>query len=245
MKGIVLAGGAGTRLRPLTKVTSKQLLPIYNKPMVLYPIETLVRAGISEILVIIAPSNAGDFLKLLGNGSAYNCKISYEIQEKPEGIAQALSIGKNFIGKDSVALILGDNLYGDDFTADIKNFKTGGKIFAKKVADPKRFGVVEFNKEMKALSIVEKPSCPKSDYAVTGLYLYDNTCLQKITQIKPSARGELEITDINNLYLKEGKLAVTFVNSYWLDCGTFESLYQANTLMRQKQIETVKLKKVS
>ncbi len=243
MKGIVLAGGAGTRLRPLTKVTSKQLLPIYNKPMVLYPIETLVRAGISEILVIIAPSNAGDFLKLLGNGSAYNCKISYEIQEKPEGIAQALSIGKNFIGKDSVALILGDNLYGDDFTADIKNFKTGGKIFAKKVADPKRFGVVEFNKEMKALSIVEKPSCPKSDYAVTGLYLYDNTCLQKITQIKPSARGELEITDINNLYLKEGKLAVTFVNSYWLDCGTFESLYQANTLMRQKQIETVKLKK--
>lgn len=162
MKGIVLAGGAGTRLRPLTKVTSKQLLPIYNKPMVLYPIETLVRAGISEILVIIAPSNAGDFLKLLGNGSAYNCKISYEIQEKPEGIAQALSIGKNFIGKDSVALILGDNLYGDDFTADIKNFKTGGKIFAKKVADPKRFGVVEFNKEMKALSIVEKPSCPKS-----------------------------------------------------------------------------------
>lgn len=243
MKGIVLAGGAGTRLRPLTKVTSKQLLPIYNKPMVLYPIETLVRAGISEILVIIAPSNAGDFLKLLGNGSAYNCKISYEIQEKPEGIAQALSIGKSFIGKDSVALILGDNLYGDDFTADIKNFKTGGKIFAKKVADPKRFGVVEFNKEMKALSIVEKPSCPKSDYAVTGLYLYDNTCLQKITQIKPSARGELEITDINNLYLKEGKLAVTFVNSYWLDCGTFESLYQANTLMRQKQIETVKLKK--
>ena len=208
-----------------------------------YSIETLVRAGISEILVIIAPSNAGDFLKLLGNGSAYNCKISYEIQEKPEGIAQALSIGKNFIGKDSVALILGDNLYGDDFTADIKNFKTGGKIFAKKVADPKRFGVVEFNKEMKALSIVEKPSCPKSDYAVTGLYLYDNTCLQKITQIKPSARGELEITDINNLYLKEGKLAVTFVNSYWLDCGTFESLYQANTLMRQKQIETVKLKK--
>lgn len=240
MKGIVLAGGAGTRLRPLTKVTSKQLLPIYNKPMVLYPIETLVRAGISEILVIIAPNNAGDFLKLLGNGSAYNCKISYEIQEKPEGIAQALSIGKNFIGKDSVALILGDNLYGDDFTADIKNFKTGGKIFAKKVADPERFGVVEFNKEMKALSIVEKPSSPKSDYAVTGLYLYDNTCLQKITQIKPSARGELEITDINNLYLKEGKLAVTFVNSYWLDCGTFESLYQANTLMRQKQIEAAK-----
>lgn len=236
MKGIVLAGGAGTRLHPLTRVTSKQLLPIYNQPMVLYPINTLVKAGIKDILLIIAPNNAGDFLKLLGNGAKYGCKITYEIQEKPAGIAQALQIGANFIGSDNVALILGDNLYGDDFTEDLKSFKTGGKIFAKQVNDPQRFGVVEFDKNMKAISIEEKPCQPKSNYAVTGLYLYDNTCIKKAEKITPSARGELEITDINNLYLKEGSLSVTFVNSYWLDCGTFESLFEANRLMREKHL---------
>jgi glucose-1-phosphate thymidylyltransferase len=236
MKGIILAGGAGTRLRPLTKVTSKQLLPVYNKPMVLYPLHTLVKAGISEILLIIAPSNAGDFLKLLGNGRAYGCKISYEIQEKPEGIAQAIQIGKNFIAKDSVALILGDNLYEDDFTNDILTFKSGGKIFAKKVKNAARFGVAEFDDNMKVLSIEEKPPIPKSNYAVTGFYLYDNTCLQKVNTLKPSARLELEITDLNNLYLKEGKLKVAFVQGRWFDCGTFESLFSATELIRTQTL---------
>lgn len=235
MKGIVLAGGSGTRLRPLTKVTSKQLLPVYNKPMVLYPIETLVRAGIKEILVIIAPNNAGDFLKLLGNGREYDCKISYEIQEKPEGLAQALTIGKNFIGDDDVTLILGDNLYEDDFSADIKSFKKGAKVFAIHTDEPERFGVVEFDEKMKALSIEEKPKKPKSNYAVTGLYVYDNTAIKKAASLKPSARGELEITDLNNLYLKEGSLEVAFVHGKWFDCGTFESLFAATTLAREKQ----------
>jgi len=237
MKGIVLAGGAGTRLRPLTKVTSKQLLPVYNKPMVLYPIETLVKAGINEILVIIAPNNAGDFLKLLGNGRDYNCKITYEIQEKPDGLAQAFIIGENFIGEDDVTLILGDNLYEDDFSADIRSFRKGAKVFAIKTKEAKRFGVVEFDEKMKALSIEEKPEKPKSDYAVTGLYVYDNTVVQKAKNLKPSARGELEITDLNNLYLKEGKLEVAFVPGRWFDCGTFESLYEATNLVRDKKFK--------
>jgi glucose-1-phosphate thymidylyltransferase len=236
MKGIVLAGGAGTRLRPLTCVTSKQLLPVYNQPMVLYPIQTLIKAGINDILVIIAPGNAGDFLKLLGSGRQHQCKISYEIQDKPEGIAQALIIGKNFIGKDSVALILGDNLYEDDFTPEILNFKSGGKIFAKSVSDAKRFGVVAFDKNMKAISIEEKPKEPKSNYAVTGLYIYDNSCIQKAESLTPSARGEYEITDINNLYLQENKLKVAFVTGRWFDCGTFESLHEASNLIRQKSL---------
>lgn len=236
MKGIVLAGGSGTRLRPLTKVTSKQLLPVYNKPMVLYPIETLVKAGIKEILVIIAPNNAGDFLKLLGDGEDYGCKISYVIQEKPEGLAQAFTIGKNFIDDDDVTLILGDNLYEDDFSEDIKNFKTGAKVFAIHTKDPERFGVVEFDKNMKALSIEEKPKRPKSNYAVTGLYVYDNSVIKKAENLKPSARGELEITDINNLYLKEGTLEVAFVHGKWFDCGTFESLFEATELAREKNL---------
>lgn len=240
MKGIVLAGGSGTRLRPLTKVTSKQLLPVYNKPMVLYPIETLVKAGIKEILVIIAPSNAGDFLKLLGNGEAYGCKISYVIQEKPEGLAQAFTIGKNFIDDDNVTLILGDNLYEDDFSEDIKKFKGGAKVFAIHTKDPERFGVVEFDKNMKALSIEEKPKQPKSNYAVTGLYVYDNSVIKKAENLKPSARGELEITDINNLFLQEGTLEVAFVHGKWFDCGTFESLFEASELARQKTFNMLK-----
>ncbi len=234
MKGIVLAGGSGTRLRPLTKVTSKQLLPVYNKPMVLYPIETLVKAGIKDILLIIAPSNAGDFLKLLGTGSDYGCRISYVIQEKPEGLAQAFTIGKDFIDDDNVTLILGDNLYEDDFSEDIKSFKSGAKVFAIHTHDPERFGVVEFDKNMKALSIEEKPKQPKSNYAVTGLYVYDNSIVKKAAKLKPSARGELEITDINNLYLQEGKLEVAFVHGKWFDCGTFESLFEATELAREK-----------
>jgi glucose-1-phosphate thymidylyltransferase len=236
MKGIILAGGEGTRLRPLTRVTSKQLLPIYNKPMIFYPLETLLNAGIKDILIIISPDHAGDFLKLLGSGKELGCKFSYEIQDKPEGLAQAFIIGQNFIGDDSVTLILGDNLFEDDFTDDITSFKTGGRVFAKEVPDPERFGVVAFDEQNRAINIEEKPKEPKSSYAVTGLYIYDNTVVSKAKSLQPSARGELEITDLNNVYLKEGTLDVAFVKGKWLDTGTFESLYEAITFARNREI---------
>jgi len=206
MKGIILAGGSGTRLRPLTKVTSKQLLPIYNKPMIFYPLETLLTAGVKDILVIVAPDHAGDFLKLMGSGNELGCKFTYEIQDKPEGLAQAFLIGKNFIGGDNVTLILGDNLFEDNFTEAISSFQSGARVFAKQVSDPERFGVVEFDSQNKAISIEEKPTSPKSNFAVTGLYIYDNTVVQKAASLAPSPRGEIEITDLNNLYLKEEKL---------------------------------------
>ncbi len=237
MKGIILAGGAGTRLNPLTKVTSKQLLPIYNKPMIYYPLETLLAAGIKEVLLIIAPDHAGDFVKLLGSGRQFGCKFSYEVQEKPDGLAQAFIIGENFIGDDNVTLILGDNLFEDDFSTAITGFEKGARVFAKKVADPQRFGVVAFDENNKATSIVEKPTEPASDFAVTGLYIYDNTVVQKAKSLAPSARGELEITDLNNVYLQEGSLDVAFVDGKWLDTGTFESLYEAITFAREKELK--------
>jgi glucose-1-phosphate thymidylyltransferase len=240
MKGIILAGGSGTRLRPLTKVTSKQLLPIYNKPMIFYPLETLLKAGIKDILIIVAPDHAGDFLKLLGSGREFGCKFTYEIQDKPEGLAQAFIIGQNFIGNDSVTLILGDNLFEDDFSDAIQSFKTGGRIFAKEVKDPERFGVVAFDQSNKALSIEEKPSQPKSNFAVTGLYIYDNTVVQKAKSLQPSPRGELEITDLNNVFLHEGTLDVAFVEGRWLDTGTFESLFEAIVFAREKDQATAK-----
>ena len=235
MKGIILAGGAGSRLSPLTKITSKQLLPVYDKPMIFYPLETLLSAGIKDILVIVAPERAGDFLRLMGSGEEFGCKFTYEIQDKPEGLAQAFILGQNFIGNDDVTLILGDNLFDDDFSDPIQSFKSGGRVFAKQVKDPERFGVVEFDKDQKAISIEEKPKKPKSNYAVTGLYIYDNTVVKKAKSLKPSARGEYEITDLNNLYLQEGTLDVAFVKGAWLDTGTFESLYEAATFIRNKQ----------
>ncbi|MBP7768218.1 NTP transferase domain-containing protein [Candidatus Woesebacteria bacterium] len=235
MKGIILAGGSGTRLRPLTKVTSKQLLPIYNKPMIYFPIETLRTAGITDILIIVAPDHAGDFLKLLGSGSEFGCKFTYEIQDKPEGLAQAFRIGANFIGDDSVTLILGDNIYEDNFSEDIRNFQKGGRVFAKEVKDPQRFGVVEFDDQKRAISIVEKPAEPKSNYAVTGLYIYDNSVVAKARTLQPSPRGELEITDLNNVFLAEGTLDVAFVQGKWLDTGTFESLYEAINFVRDRE----------
>jgi glucose-1-phosphate thymidylyltransferase len=234
MRGIILAGGSGSRLHPLTRVTSKQLLPIYDKPMIFYPLQTLLRAGITEIMVIVAPDHAGDFLKILGSGQEYGCKFTYEIQDRPEGIAQAFIIGRNFIDDDSVALVLGDNLYEDDFTDAIRSFKTGGRIFAKKVSDANRFGVVEFDENNHAISIEEKPVYPKSEYAVTGFYIYDNSVVQKAQSLKPSNRGEIEITDINNLYLQEGKLDVAFVEGQWFDTGTFESMFQAVEFARER-----------
>ncbi|MDQ5951367.1 MAG: glucose-phosphate thymidylyltransferase [Patescibacteria group bacterium] len=237
MKGIILAGGSGTRLRPLTKVTSKQLLPIYNKPMIYFPLQTLLTAGIKEILVIVAPDHAGDFLKLLGSGNEFGCKFTYEIQDKPEGLAQAFIIGENFIKDDSVTLILGDNVFEDNFSEAISSFNTGGRIFAKEDSDPERFGVVEFDENQKAISIVEKPTEPKSSYAVTGLYIYDNSVVQKAKGLQASPRGELEITDLNNLYLQEGALDVAFVKGKWLDTGTFESLHEAITFVRDKELQ--------
>lgn len=236
MKGIILAGGSGTRLQPLTRVTSKQLLPIYNKPMIFYPLETLIKAGVKEMLIIVAPDHAGDFLKLLGSGKEFGCKFTYEIQDKPEGLAQAFLIGENFIGKDNVTLILGDNVFENDFKEAISSFKSGGRVFAKKVNDPERFGVVEFDENNTALSIEEKPEKPKSDYAVTGLYIYDNTVVKKAKALEPSPRGELEITDLNNVYLKEGSLDVAFVEGKWLDTGTFESLHEAIIFAREKEL---------
>lgn len=236
MKGIILAGGSGTRLRPLTQVTSKQLLPIYNKPMIYFPIETLIRAGIKDILIIVAPDHAGDFLKLLGSGKEFGCKFTYEIQDKPEGLAQAFLIGENFIGNDSVTLILGDNLFEDDFTEAITSFQKGGRVFAKEVSDPERFGVVAFDSNKRVTSIEEKPAQPKSSYAVTGLYIYDNTVVEKSKKLAPSARGELEITDLNNVFLQEGTLDVAFVEGRWFDTGTFESLHEAITFVRDREL---------
>lgn len=234
MKGIILSGGSATRLRPCTKVTSKQLLPVYNRPMIYYPLNTLIKAGIKDILIIVAPEQAGHYLNLLGSGKDFGVKFTYEIQDKPEGLAQAFIIGKKFIDDDNVCMILGDNIFEDDFSDDIKNFSTGAKIFAKEVKDPQRFGVVEFDKNNKAISIEEKPENPKSNYCVTGLYVYDNRVIDIAKNLKPSSRGELEITDINRHYLLEGDLSVAMVKGSWLDAGTFDSLLEAQILAKEK-----------
>jgi len=234
MRGIILSGGSGTRLRPLTKITSKQLLPIYNRPMIYYPLNTLIQAGIKEILIIVSPERAGDYLNLLGSGREFGVKFTYEIQDKPEGLAQAFIIGEKFIQGESVAMILGDNIFEDDFAADISGFKQGAKVFAKHVPDPERFGVVKFNSEMKAETIIEKPQEYLSNYAVTGLYVYDHRVVEVAKNLKPSDRGELEITDVNNWYLEKGELEVAMVNGEWLDAGTFDSLLRAQIFAKEK-----------
>jgi glucose-1-phosphate thymidylyltransferase len=234
MKGIILSGGHGTRLHPITKVTSKQLLPIHDKPMIYYPLQTLIRGGIKEILVIVAPERAGDYLKYLGSGREFGVKFTYEIQDKPEGLAQAYHLGSTFIGDDHVAMILGDNIFEDDFSDEIKNFQGGGHVFVKKVPDPERFGVVVFDEDMNVKQIVEKPKERISDFAQTGLYIYDNRVVEVAKNLKPSARGEFEITDIANWYLDKGELKVSEVKGEWIDAGTFESLYLANQLIYNK-----------
>ena len=244
MKGIVLAGGAGTRLYPLTMVTSKQLLPVYDKPMVYYPLSTLMMAGIRDILIISTPTDLPNFERLLGDGSAFGIHLSYKVQPSPDGLAQAFLLGEEFIGDDSCAMVLGDNIfYGGELTKRLKEAKAAAErgeatIFGYYVNDPQRFGIVEFDADGKVISVEEKPKNPKSNYCITGLYFYDNRCVEMAKRITPSARGELEITDLNRFYLEDGTLNVQLLGRgyAWLDTGTMDSLVDAADFVRTIEV---------
>jgi glucose-1-phosphate thymidylyltransferase len=237
MKGIILAGGSGTRLYPITKGISKQIMPVYDKPMIYYPLSVLMLAGIREILIITTPEDSPQFQKLLEDGKEFGCRLSYAVQPEPNGLAQAFVIGEEFIGKEKVALILGDNIfYGSGFSKLVQSFNNveGAAVFAYEVSDPARYGVVDFDDNFNAISIEEKPTRPKSNYAVPGLYFYDNTVIHIAKNIKPSVRGEYEITDVNRVYLENGKLKVGVMDrgTAWLDTGTFDSLSDASEFVR-------------
>lgn len=235
MKGIILAGGTGSRLYPLTKVTNKHLLPIYDKPMIYYPLQTLVNAGMEDIMIISGRGHAGHFLELLGSGSEFGVNLTYEIQEEAGGIAQALGLAEDFADNESVAVILGDNIFQDNVRDEVWSFKSGAKIFLKEVPDSNRFGVAEIKGE-RIISIEEKPAAPKSNLAVTGLYIYDTEVFDVIHTLKPSARGELEITDVNNEFIRTGKMSYSVLSGFWSDAGTFESLFRASELVRNMNL---------
>ncbi|MDW7776892.1 MAG: sugar phosphate nucleotidyltransferase [Methanosarcinales archaeon] len=231
MKGIILAGGTGSRLYPLTKVTNKHLLPVYDKPMIYYPLQTLVDAGIEDIMIVSGRGHAGHFLELLGSGAEFGVKLTYEIQEEAGGIAQALGLAEDFADDESVAVILGDNIYQDTVRSAVDSFTTGARIFLKEVTDANRFGVAEVNGD-RIVSIEEKPDVPKSNLAVTGLYLYDPGVFRLIHDLKPSGRGELEITDVNNAYIRMDDMSYSILYGFWSDAGTFDSLIYASELVR-------------
>jgi glucose-1-phosphate thymidylyltransferase len=237
MRGIILSGGSATRLFPLTATTSKQLLPVYDRQMIFYPLNVLVKAGIKDILIIIAPEHSGHFLNLLGSiFDKSDIHLQFKVQKTPRGLADAFVVGESFIDGDNVAMILGDNIFEDDFSEEIKNFKSGAKIFAVKVPDPERLGVVKFDANMKALKIVEKPKEWLSDYAIPGLYIYDNRVIEIAKRTKPSARGEIEIVDLHNWYLERGELEVGILKGKWLDAGTFDSLLEAGNYVKEKKL---------
>ncbi len=234
MKGVILAGGTGSRLYPLTKVTNKHLLPVYDKPMIFYPIQTLIDAGIKEIMIVSGRGHAGHFLELLGSGADLGVKFTYEIQEEAGGIAQALYLAKDFADNDNVTVILGDNIFQNNIKEDVTNFNSGAKIFLKEVPDAHRFGVAEL-KYKKVVGIEEKPKTPKTNFAVTGLYIYGSDVFDVIKSLKPSGRGELEITDVNNYYINKEAMEYGVLEGFWSDAGTFESLLRAGVLVQQYQ----------
>lgn len=237
MKGIILAGGTGTRLLPLTATTSKQLLPVYDRQMIFYPLNTLISAGIKDILIIVSPDHSGQYLNLLGSlFQKYGVRISFMVQKTPRGLADAFILGEDFLDDDSVTMVLGDNIFEDDFSEAIRSFESGGRIYALEVGDPERFGVVEFDESGRALSIEEKPKEPKSSFAVPGIYTYDHRVSEIAKGLKPSDRGEIEITDINNVYLQEGLLDVRKIMGRWFDAGTFDSLLEAGRFVCESKI---------
>lgn len=237
MKGIILAGGTGTRLLPLTAVTSKQLLPVYDRPMIFYPLNTLIKAGITDILIIVAPEHSGNFLNLLGSMfRRFGVNLSFIVQKSPRGLAEAYILAEDFLDGEASTLVLGDNIFEDDFTEAIQTFETGGRIFAKQVPDPERFGVVEFDSAKRALSLEEKPAAPKSDFAIPGVYIFDREAVAIAKTLTPSARGELEITDLQRHYLGRQLLDVRVITGAWFDMGTHESLFEAGAFARDKKL---------
>ncbi len=239
MKGVLICGGTGSRLKPLTDITNKSLLPVYDKPLLLYPLQTLLDAGITEIAVVTGTEHMDQIAAFLGSGSRFGCTFDFRVQEKPKGIAQALGLTESFADGDSVCAILGDNVYFDNLAPVITSFQKGGHVFLKEVDDPERFGVAEVDAKGKVISIEEKPEKPKSNLAVTGCYLYDHRCFDAIRTMKPSARGELEITDVSRWYLSQSELAATVLRDEWIDAGTFESLFKAAEMVRGRKIQPV------
>jgi len=231
MKGIILAGGTGSRLYPLTKVTNKHLLPVYNKPMIYYPLQTLIDAGIDDIMIVSGKGHAGHFLELLGSGAEFGVRLTYEIQDEAGGIAQALSLTEDFADGESIVVILGDNIFEDNIRSSVESFSSGAKVYLKKVPDANRFGVADIDGD-RIVSIEEKPEVPKSDLSVTGLYIYDPRVFEITRTLKPSGRGEQEITDVNNEYIRMGEMSYSVLDGFWSDAGTFESLFRASELVR-------------